>query len=619
MSAKFFSAKGGRGVLRAPVDGGQGGAGGSVPNADGLTEKQIDELREKSAKEAIDSLTVQNAADKMPEHGAFTFPGPISEAYYWSQADVIGICGPVGSGKTTTKMKRKLRRAIEMPCSTKARVALINGEWVDIQPEQEAALVAQGVRVSGWRLYKCLFIRETYRQLWSTTIPSYLETYPKSMGEWSGGRGDPVTHKIRLSDEYGPIEFIAEFMAFGDDPVAAMRGVQTTDIDLNEADTMNVQILTVGIGRIDRWPGRDHYEGLPMEFRSYGAIDCDFNAPDEDNWCHDVFYNEDKRTKMAKELSAHLPEGARAIAIEFYNQPGFGETGAENLQNLSPSYYPRQIASMRLAGRGDMVDRLVYNKVVYLAVGDPVFKREFNRRIHVSDTSLEVYPDLPLRIGLDQGFKGAAVIGQFVPPFHWRLYSELHFPKERLLARVFGERLRDHLDERFPGMEIEAAWADMAGEHGASEATDENETWNLLVSRAANFTVRPQRIGTNRIQPRLEALRAPMEYIDGGKPGLLIDPSMRFFIRGLESRYVWTTEVNNSGDKRKVPDKSYTEANVIDAGQYLLLSEHRADGTSPKSFPSRKPRSTQMGHNGGPPMGKEPGGIQTSYNIHKPY
>lgn len=607
VSANLWNWDWGRGVRVAPDQRGRGGH--ASPEAEGLSEVAAQRLEGMTAKEAITTLQLENGADKLDlaelSAGRVTFPGPIAEAYYWDDGDVVGIQGPVGSGKTTTKMKRKLRRAIMMPMSV----------------------------IDGWRRYKCLFIRETYRQLWSTTIPSYLEVFPKAMGTWSGGRGDPVTHIIQFEDEFGPIEFIAEFMAFGDDIIASMRGVQTTDIDLNEADTMPVDILTVGIGRIDRWPGRTHFEGLPAELRSYGQIDCDFNAPDEENWVFRVFHDEEERIRMADALTAELPEGARPIRINFHNQPGYGEPGAENLQNLSPTYYPRQIASMKLAGRGDMIDRLVYNKVTYLRAGEPVFQDHFNRRIHVSDVPLAIEPGVPLRIGLDQGLKGAAIIAQFLEPFHWRVLAELHFPRERLLAKVFGQRLFALLngepirlpdgkviqpDGRFRGQRVQAAWGDMAGEHGASEAAEENENWNRIVSRVAGITVRPQRIGTNRIGPRLEAMRAALDFLDNGQPGLLIDPSCRMLIRGLEARYVWTEEITRSGDKRKVPDKSLTEANVVDAGQYLLLSEHRGDGTSPVSTPESK--RGRIGHNGGPAMPPgQAGGLRTGYDILNPY
>lgn len=602
----------GRSPAWAPSDMARGGPGNSDLPIVKLTDEQIEALRGGSAKEAIDNLEgdfAQGNTFPALEEAPY-FPGPMARGFYFDDGDVVGIQGPVGSGKTTTLMKSRARRAIMMPRST----------------------------VDGVRRYKVLFIRETYRQLWSTTIPSYLETYPKALGTWSGGRGDPVTHVIHFEDAFGPIEFTAEFMAFGDDIIASMRGMQVTDIVLNEADTMPGEILSVGIGRIDRYPAKTHFEGLPPELRSYGQIACDFNAPDEDNWAFRVFHNEAKRKSLAEELTLAMqsdedsrareegraPRKVKPVRIAFYNQPGYGQPGCENLEKLSSSYYPRQIMSMKLEGRGDMVDRLVYNKIVYLRQGEPVFKREFNRRIHVADETIPFDPRLPVLLGLDQGFKGAAVLAQLAGFFRWRILAELHFPDERLFAHVFGQRLRDLLDERCPGANIEAGWGDMAGEHGASQSADENATWNLMVGRAAGFHIRPQVIGTNRIQPRLEAVRAALEApIEAGEPGIIIDPSCRYLIRGFEARYVWADEVDSNGDKRKVPNKKLTEANVHDGLQYLLLGQHRADGVSPymaRLSDRREGRGEAPGRSGGPrPQGREQRGLQTGWDIHNPY
>lgn len=611
MTAKFGAAIWGEGgVVFAPEFGhGMGGLGGAARKVgvdDSGAADRADALAAMGAADAVASLDLPNGAVQMPDMETRAFPGPIAEAFYWDDGDVIGIVGPVGSGKTTTLLKSRLRRAVMMPRST-----------IDLDDQGR-----------GWRRYKLLVIRATYRQLWSTTIPSYLEVYPKAMGEWSGGRGDPVTHVIQFEDEHGPIEFRVEFMAFGDDIIASMRGVQTTDIWLSETDTNPVEVLTTGIGRINRWPGLKHFAGYPLAQQGYGQIVCDFNAPDEDNWTFKVFYNDAERQKMVDVLNGAMvtaalemglpASAARVASIGFYQQPGYGEKGCENLHNLAPSYYPLQIATMKLAGRGDMIDRLVYNKTVYLRTGEPVFQREFNARIHVSPTPLEIDPSRELLLGLDQGFKGAAVIAQFVEPFQWRILAELHFPKERLFGAEFGRRLRDLLDTRFAGIRIGGGWGDIAGESGAAQA-EENATWNRAVSKAAEFSIRPQRIGANRLAPRLEAVRAALEFIHGGEPGILIDPSCTFLRRGFEARYVWVDEIDASGDKRKVPDKHQTEANVIDALQYLLLSKSRGDGLSPASFPDGK--SALLGHNGGPRMGREDParGAVTGYSVMNPY
>lgn len=586
MTAKPGSLSRGPGCgLRLPEGVQRGGtAGGEVAN-------QADVLAAMDAAAAVESLEGDFAEGNMPSISDFKFPGPVAEAYFWDDSAVVAIVGPVGSGKTTTKMQRKLRRAIMLPRST----------------------------IDGIRHYLVLFIRDNYRQLWSSVIPSYLEVYPRALGNWSGGRGAPVQHGIVFEDAYGLIHWTALFMAFGDDVGASLRGVQVTDLDISEADTNPIETMTFGVGRINRYPGRKHFAGYPPEQRSYGQIDCDFNAPDEDNWTYKVFYDEVGRKQLEQRLSAAVKETGQPIRVAFYRQPGFGEPGTENLQNLAPGYYELQIELNRLTGKSDVTDRMVFNKVGYLRAGDPVFSREFNRRIHVAEGTIQPLPGLGLRIGLDQGFKGAAVIGQFDPPFHWLILGELHFPNERLMAAEFGRRLAELLERRFPGCRIEGGWADMAGEHGASQGADENATWNRLVGQAAGFRVRPQRLGTNRIQPRLEAVRAPLEFVHGGRPGLLIDPSAKFLIRGFEARYVWTDEVDASGDKRKVPDKRLTEANVMDSLQYLLLSEHRANGLSQISFPHGKgglgPDERRLE---GRPMEPE-GGIATGYDPLNPY
>lgn len=579
---------GGGCVCLSPAESGRGGSDVRIG------EEQADRLAGLGAAEAVRTLEGDG-----PEGNLFSvlsdpyMPGPVAAAFYASNATIAGIQGPVGSGKTTTLLRSRFRRAVQMPRSV----------------------------IDGRRRYRLGVARETYRQLWSTTIPSYLEVFPRiPTSEWSGGRGDPVRHVIHFEDAHGPVEFEALFMAFGDDPVASLRGVQLTDLWLNEADTVPEELLGVGIGRVGRFPGAAHFEGYPPALASYSQIVCDFNAPDEDNWTFRVFHDAAERDRLSAELSRHLPPGTPPVRVEFYNQPGHGEPGTENLGKLEPGYYQKQILANRLQGRGDLIDRLIYNKVTHLRAGEPVFQREFNRRIHVSPTTIEPAAGVPLTIGLDQGFKGAAVVLQFVEPWQWLVLAELHFPKERLFAAEFGRRLAGLLEgPRFRDLRVEGGYGDMAGEQGASQAAEENATWNLLVARAAGIQVRPQKIGTNRLQPRLEAVRAALEFMHGGQPGLLVDPSCRLLIAGFEARYVWTDQVDASGDKRKVPDKRLTEANLHDALQYALLSRARpATGLSPQSFPAEK--SALLGlERPGRRIAEPTGGLVTSYDPLNPY
>ena len=549
----------------------------------GLGEMREEAARNLSGAEGVAQLASAAALPDLEDQG---FPGPIAEALFYDDSTLAFIQGPVGSGKTTTTLKSRLRRAMAMPRSVK----------------------------DNKRHYKLTIVRETYRQLWSTTIPDFLGVYPKHMGDWAGGRGGPVTFVMPFEDAHGEIIFTAEFMAFGDAIEESMRGIKTTDLWLHEADTNPKKVLVNGITRIDRYPDKDHFDGYRMDQRSYGQVVGDLNAPEEDNWFAPILTDPAGRERLIREIAETMPEGAPAFNIAVHRQPGFGEPGAENLANLGPGYYEKQIATQRLLGQSDATERLVYNRVSFRKLGDPVFEREFDPRIHVAAETLPLIRDLPLRIGFDQGFKGAAVIGQFKPPYHWRIYAVLFFPAERLMAHTFGERLADLLDTpRFAHHEVEAGWGDMAGEHGASQGADENATWNKLVSRASGVKIRPQRVGTNRITPRLEGVRAPLEYLNAGEPGLLICPTCRPLIAGFTARYVWTDEIDKNGDKRKVPDKSIAEANVMDALQYLLLSEHLGNGLSPVEA-TRQSADRRRNPDRQPPAEQT-----TAYDVLEPY
>ena len=430
--------------------------------------------------------------------------------------------------------------------------------------------------IDGIRHYKVVLARHTLRALWSTTMPSWWSVMPKKLGTWAGGRGEPVTHTIVFEDAHGPIHFTAEFMAFGESAgeiEANIRGVQTTDLALEEMDTNPVTVFTGGITRIDRYPGAAHFAHLPRAMQSYGQISGSYNAPDENNWTVRVMegLNMDAEARQMRDTL-----GEEGVKITFFRQPGYDEPGCENLHNLGPKYYPRAIAGMKAEGKGNDVDRLVYNRIGFLRIGEPVFKAHFKRHVHVSPTPLAPVPGVALRIGLDQGYFGAAVIGQFLRPFQWRILGELAF-KEGSFAPEFGRSLREMLNTRWPGYRIfDPVYCDMAG--SASESL-EDVTWMSQVAEAARLPIEPQRLGGNRVEPRLAVWRAAMDWDQFGTPGLLIDPSCQMMIRGLANDYVWDQEADKSENRGRRPKKrGIRAADIIDAGGYMMLGESLPDG-----------------------------------------
>ena len=82
-------------------------------------------------------------------------PGPISKAFMLSDAFVRGIRGPFGSGKSTACVFEIMRRAREQPAGF------------------------DGVRRSRWAI-----LRNTYPELRTTTIKTWHQWFPESLGDW---------------------------------------------------------------------------------------------------------------------------------------------------------------------------------------------------------------------------------------------------------------------------------------------------------------------------------------------------------------------------------------------------------------------------------------------------
>lgn len=520
-----------------------------------------DEYVERDGRDALDVDATGPEATQPEFTELWEPPGPVAERFYWLDDVLIALRGPVGSGKTRTHMASRLRRAVMAPRSA----------------------------LDGVRRYRVTFARQTYRQLWQTTIPSWFEVVPRTLGKWAGGRGDPVTHHVEFEDEYGRIDFTAEFLAFGEAPseiTANMRGVQTTDLALEEADTIDPTVIAVGIGRIDRYPPKNHFRGGPVA--SWGQLSATYNACEETNPIIGLFEPERAPDPRMLETRRKLEEAG--FRITFLRQPGGREQGAENLRNLGPSYYGNQVATMTAMGRSDEILRLVDNELGYVRQGDPVFAREYSRRIHVSPDPLRPERGESLILGFDQGFFGAMVVLGFKRPFQWKVYGELIHP-ERVFAEEFGRMCAEYLAERFPSCPIAEAWGDMAGDKETAEA-QENITWNEIVGAAVGARIAGQTDGNNRIAPRLRAIRGALDWLHRGEPGLSIDRSCRNLIRGFEAAYVWGEDLDKAGTKTTKPKKrGVREADLMDALAHALISRGLPSGVTPVTLSEDRARA----------------------------
>lgn len=427
-----------------------------------------------------------------------------------SNKRVRAIMGPQGSGKTYECLKEFLRRAVRQAPST-----------------------LDGVRRTRW-----VAIRDTYRNLEKTTIASWLNIVPKSMGTFTGGGGgEPAKHVIRWDQKgVGPVEVTVEFVAIGDQNVEdVLRGLEVTGAYINEADLLAREVFNFLRGRIGRYPSAAHGGA------TWFGIWMDFNAPDTDNWAYDLFVE-------------NRPE-----EFEFFRQPGGRSPHAENIENLPVGYYQSQIE-----GQPDWwVRRMVDNRFGFSREGQPVYP-EFNDALHISAQPLLPIKGRVIKIGLDAGKTPAALLSQTDAEGQYRALNE--FVGVNIGARAFGERLSAFLAQTYPHFDVVGI-----ADPSAAYATDTSEqSWIDIVAATVQMDVIPA--PTNDPLLRQEAVRQPLlRMISADKPAAIYSPECKVLRRGFNSGYRYR-KIRIGGSERfdDRPEKNEF-SHIHDANQYAAL------------------------------------------------
>ena len=213
-------------------------------------------------------------------------PGPVSRAFMLSDAFFRGIMGPFGSGKSTVCVMEILRRA------------------------QQQKVGTDGKKRSRWAV-----IRNTYPELKTTTIKTWHQWVPPSLGRWVDS--GPPTHHI----QDGALDLEVIFVSLDrPDDIAKLLGMELTGAWVDEAREIPKAVIDGLTGRVGRYPS------TLMGGSNWSGIIASTNPPDNDHWWY----------KLAEEVH---PEG-----WAFFRQPGGLSDQAENRENLPPDYYERQVA-----------------------------------------------------------------------------------------------------------------------------------------------------------------------------------------------------------------------------------------------------------------------------------
>jgi hypothetical protein len=471
-------------------------------------------------------------------------PGPIAARFFNDRHEIAIINGPVGSAKTTTALVKLNRRAARQ------------------RPSLRTTEPGPGTS-EPWpvRLHRTTVVRDTYRQLWRSTMPSWFSRYPKTMGTFTGAENAPASHVLTFAlRDRTLLRWQVDFVAIGDAAVEdVLRGYETSTFYLNELDLLAKEVWSYAVTRYGRFPPAD--DGGCDE----PGIVADCNAPVLESWLYE-------------DIFLATPEELHAKGIALFRQPGGLDAGAENLHNLGqtrdtlglpPTHPDRQAAGRAYYQRQAailedwLVRRMVHNIPGFSRAGKPVYP-EFNDLVHVAGADLPGASGLPLIVGLDAGGSPAGTFCQRMPNGAWHILDELVTEPGTGPTR-FGNMLAQRLRERFPSWQV-VGWCDPSALYGA-DRTQGDQDWSQIVAAQAAIRIRPG--PTNKATPRWEAVRVPLARLIDGKPGFLLSPRCRVLRAGFNAGYRYRAVAGTSGRFAEEAEKT-KESHVHDALQYAL-------------------------------------------------
>lgn len=467
-------------------------------------------------------------------------PSPTLEKFHASNAFVRGIRGPIGSGKSVGCCWEIWTRAGEQRAG----------------PDK--------VRRS-----RCLVTRNTYGELTTTTLKTWLDWFPEDrFGKVV--HGAPITQMCRWPLPDGTtVELEMLFLAL-DRPEHAKKvlSLEVTFAWMNEAREQPKAILDAITGRVARFP-RAEEGGC-----TWSGVIMDTNPPDDDHWWY------------------LLAEVMRPDGHEFFSQPGGDTDEAENLDwlNQTPETVALPCGDRRRRAQGRIYySRLcpgktdewikVYVKGRYGTVhdGKPVYP-EWNDSLHVRE--LSPLQGVKLSIGLDFGLTPSAVICQQDPRGRLLVLDEacgIDMGFRQFLEDILVPLLTRDYPEWWKRKDtMIQCFGDPAGQQPAQS----DEKTCFQEAKTAGLRIQPGR--TNTYLPRRSAVAWFLSKLTGGQAMMLVDPLCKVLRKGFNGGYKYRRIQVTGEDRFADEPMKNAYSHPHDALQYVALEFGGVQAIKPK-------------------------------------
>ena len=454
----------------------------------------------------------------------YTVAGPTTARFHQSEAFVRGIKGPIGSGKSVACCMDILTHALKQPIGS-----------------------------DGFARSRVIIIRNTFPELKSTTIRTWLDWFPEDVFgkvKWDS----PITQMMTLAPNR-TLEAI--FLACDrPDDVKKLLSFESSWAWLNEARELPKAILDAATGRVGRYPSARSGAGI-----YHPCVIMDTNPPEDDHWW--------------AELDAECPED-----WAFFNQPSGLSEEAENLDwlNQIPESLILPIGHFRRRAQGrKYYERLqagktdawikIYVKAEYGSSSSdrPIFP-EYSENIHCAKDRLGLYKGLPVYLAFDFGLTPACVVFQVSKKGQFRVLDELA-TKDMGLERFINTEVQPLLDSKYAGYKI-ISLHDPAG----TQRSQANEVTcrQILKQKGLN----PSSVSSNLFSPRRESVAFFLTRLIDGEPAFIISPHCTTLRKALNGDYKFK-RINVPGEERykDVPDKNHS-SHIAEALGYGCIHFH---------------------------------------------
>jgi hypothetical protein len=440
------------------------------------------------------------------------------------------LAGPVGCGKTVSACAEIQRRGYEQP------------------PAKD------GIRYSRWAA-----LRNTYRQLKTTTIKTWIDWAPETIYgkvKWDS----PITHRIRFND----VDLEVLFMPIeSEGDISNLKSLELTGVYINEIQYFPKAVLTACLERCNRYPSKA--TGTPI---SYSGVIADTNLPDTDHWIYKTEQDLPSNYryfhyKPALRLTTKEEDGinrVRSLTGTVYEANPDAWDYVKH-HRIGYHYYLNQVPGLL----DEEIKVNILGQYGFVPTGKPVYP-EYNEAVHYYPDSIRYQRDLMVVLSWDFGLTPA--MGVYQMHANGRVVKLFEITSHDFGIEKFAKDVcMPVLNQRCPGWQNN--YRSTADPSGTAKSQIDKQSCIGVLCRLGIIT-RPAR--TNEIDLRIGAVSWFLRRLIDGRGAFMITKDCPQTRKGFLGDYQFEKKMITDLEEgtKDTPLKNFS-SHAHDETQYAAL------------------------------------------------